>query len=145
MMNQAIALAERVGAPRRFTLPQLRAVLYRIEASRTDWQSNVEALERLIMTERDPHFRLVIRNIHVGLIGRFSTLVAGELDAVIDAMAADADVAGCGRCLWESVLYCAEASARIGSTTAAEQAVNRWDASHSNPPPGGSGGTPRLH
>lgn len=137
MMNQAIALAERVGAPRRFTLPQLRAVLYGIEASRSDWQSNVEALERLIMTERDPHFRLVIRNIHVGLIGRFSTPVAGELDALIDAMAADADVAGCGRCLWESVLYCAEASARIGSTAAAEQAVKRWDASHSNPPPGG--------
>ncbi len=137
MMNQAITLAERVGTPRRFTLPQLRAVLHGIEASRTDWQSNVEALRRLIATERDPHFRLVIRTIHMGLVGRFSTPAAGALEALIDAMGADADLAGCGRCLWESVLHSAEASARIGSTATAEQALERWDTSHANPSPGG--------
>lgn len=137
VMHQAIALAERVGAPRRFTLSQLRAVGHAIEASRIDWRSNLDAVERLITTERDTHFRLVIRTIHVGLLGRFSPTGSRELNPWIEAMEEDARAAGCGRCLWESVLNSAEALARIGSITAAEQASARWDASHPDPPTGG--------
>jgi DNA-binding CsgD family transcriptional regulator len=137
VMHQAIALAERVGAPRRFTLPQLRAVAHGIEASRTDWQSNVDAIEQLIAAESDAHFRLVIRTIHIGLVGRFTIAGSHPLEAWIGDMAADADVAGCGRCLWDSVLASAEALARIGPAVAAEDELRRWDASHPDPAPGG--------
>ncbi len=137
LMNQAVALAERVGAPRRFTIPQLRAVLHGVEASRTDWRSNLESIERVLASEPDPHFRLVIRSIQLGLVGRFSPPDQAALDALIAATASDAQVAGCGRCLWESVLQGAEASARTGSTAAAEDALRRWDAAHPDPPPGG--------
>ena len=136
-MAQAVALAERVGAPRRFTLPQLKAVLHGIEASRTDWQSNVEALGGLIATEPNPHFRLLMRTIHLGLVGRFAALGARDLDPLMDAMASDAEMAGCGRCLWESVLQGAEASARIGPVAVAEQALRRWDAAHTDLNSGG--------
>lgn len=137
LLGQTVALADRVGAPRRFTVPQLRAVLHSVEASRTDFQSNIKAIEGLIATETDPHFRLVIRTLHIGLIGRFSAPHPGELDSLADAIAGDAKVAGCGRCLWESTLQRSEVSARIGSVTAAEEAVSRWDDAHPDPPPGG--------
>ncbi len=136
-LRQTVALAERIGAPRRFTVPQLRAVLHAIEASRTDFQSNIEALEHLIETETGPHFRLVIRTLHIGLVGRFSARKTSELESLTGAISADAAVAGCGRCLWESTLQGAEASARIGSVAAAEDAVGRWDATHPDPRPGG--------
>ena len=138
VMRQAIALAERVGAPRRFTLPQLQAVAHGIEASRTDWQSNVDAIERLIAAESDAHFRLLIRAIHVGLVGRFWTPGSRPLHGWIEEMATDAEVAGCARCLWESVLDSAEALARVGPVGAAEEALGRWDTSHPDPAPGGS-------
>ncbi len=137
LLRQTVALAERVGAPRRFTVPQLRAVLHSIEASRTDFPSNIKAIEGLIAAEADPHFRLVIRTLHIGLVGRFSAPRASELDSLMDAISVDAAVAGCGRCLWESTLQAAEASARIGSPAAAEDAVGRWDATHPDPRPGG--------
>ena len=137
LLRQTVALAVRVGAPRRFTVPQLRAVLHAIEASRTDFPSNIKAIEGLIAAETDPHFRLVIRTLHIGLVGRFSVPGASELDSLTDAISVDAEVAGCGRCLWESTLQAAEASARTGSLAAAEDAVGRWDASHPDPRPGG--------
>ena len=137
LLRQTVALAERVGAPRRFTIQQLRAVLHAIEASRTDFPSNITAIAGLIAAESDPHFRLVIRTLHIGLVGRFSTPSEGELDSLREAISVDAAVAGCGRCLWESTLEAAEASARIGALAEAEDAVGRWDAAHPDPRPGG--------
>ena len=137
LLRQTVALAERVGAPRRFTVPQLRAVLHSIEASRTDFPSNIKAIEGLIAAETNTHFRLVIRTLHIGLVGRFSAGGASELDSLIDAISVDAAAAGCGRCLWESTLQAAEASARIGSPAGAEEAVGRWDVAHPDPRPGG--------
>lgn len=136
-MQRAVALAERVGAPRRFTVPQLRAVLHSIEASRVDWQSNVAAMEPLIDDEPNPHFRLVIRTLHVALVGRFAPSGSHDLGALSARMASDSEVAGCARCHWESVLHYAEAFARDGSLDAAMQAAGSWDAAHPDPPPGG--------
>ncbi len=130
LLRQAIALAERVGPPRRFTLAQLRALLCATEASRTDVASNLKAIEGLIVAESDPHFRLLIRTLHLGLIGRFFTPGTDELDSLAEDMGHDALVAGCGRCLWESSLQLAEARARIGSKAAAADALDRWDAAH---------------
>jgi DNA-binding CsgD family transcriptional regulator len=132
-MDQAAGLAARVGAPRRFTVPQLRAVACSIAASRGDWRGNVAEIERAIATEPDPHFRLVIRLLDVWLVGRFAAPNPTELTALLRPMADDADRAGCGRCLWESVLHSAEAQARVGDIASAEAALERWDATHPTP------------
>lgn len=137
LVRQAVTLAERLGPPRRFTVPQLLTVLHAVEASRTDWRSNVAAIERLLATEPDPHFRMEMRTIHLSLIGRFATPDHGDLQTRISAMESDGEAAGCGRCLWEAVLQAAETSARAGSSGAAEEALGRWDASHPEPRPGG--------
>jgi DNA-binding NarL/FixJ family response regulator len=136
LMDRAVALAERVGAPRRFTVPILRALAHSVEASRGGWRDRVAAIEKTIGSEPDPHFRLVVRIIHVWLVGRFSAPKTSSLDSWLSAMEADAQVAGCGRCLWESVLHGAEASARIGDARAARAALLRWDAAQPHPGPG---------
>lgn len=136
LMQQAVALGARVGAPRRFTLAQLRAVAHSVEASRSDWRRNVSAIENAIAAEPDPHFRLVIRTLHVWLVGRFAAPNLRELEASLAPTAADAEAAGCGRCLWESVLHGAEAQARIGDLGGAQAALARWDAANPHPPPG---------
>lgn len=136
VMQQAVALAARVGAPRRFTLAQLRAVSHSVDASRSDWRGNVAAIEDAIAAEPDPHFRLVIRTLHVWLVGRFAAPSVRDLEALLTPMAADAEVAGCGRCLWESVLHGAEAQARIGEVGGAQAALARWDAANPRPRPG---------
>lgn len=135
-MQQALVLATRVGAPRRFTLAILQAVAHSVEASRGDWRRSVDAIKEAIVAERDPHFRLVVRIIHVWLVGRFAAPSAGELEALLIPMEKDAQDAGCGRCLWESVLHAAEAQARIGNITAADDALVLWDATHPQPRPG---------
>jgi DNA-binding CsgD family transcriptional regulator len=135
-LRQAVALAERVGPPRRFTVAQLRAVAHSIEASRGDWRANLAAIEEALEAERNPHFRVVIHILRVWLVGRFATPGSRALDPLLPPMAEDAAAAGCGRCLWESVLHGAEASARIGEVDAAEEALRRWDAAHPVTRPG---------
>jgi DNA-binding CsgD family transcriptional regulator len=132
-LEQAVTLAGRVGAPRRFTVAQLRAVASSIDASRGDWRGSVESIAASIAAEPDPHFRLVIRLLHVWLVGRFAASSVRELSALLIPMAEDAEQAGCGRCLWESVLHGAEAQARVGDIAGAQEALERWDATHSAP------------
>lgn len=132
-MEQAVALAARVGPPRRFTVTQLRAVACSVDASRIDWRGNVAAIEQAIAAEPDPHFRLVIRLLHIWLVGRFAAVDPVRLAALLDPMAEDAERAGCARCLWESVLHGAEAQARIGDVAGARAALKRWDAAHPAP------------
>lgn len=132
-LEQAVELAERVGPPRRFTIPQLRAVAHSIDASRGDWRTNVAAIEAGIAAEPDPHYRLVIRLLHVWLLGRFGAPNTDELSQLLRPMADDADVAGCGRCYWESVLHAAEAQARNGDIAGAEAALERWEEAHPTP------------
>ena len=46
--TQAVALAERVGAPDRFGLPNVRAVAYMVAASRGEWRPAVDAIAALV-------------------------------------------------------------------------------------------------
>ncbi len=132
-LEQAVALAGRVGPPRRFTIAQLRAVARSIDASRRDWRANVAAIEAAIAAEPDPHFRLVIRHLHIWLVGRFAAPSDEELDALVRPMAVDAEAAGCARCYWEFVLHAAEAQARAGDAARAVEALGRWEAAHPTP------------
>ena len=136
LMRQAVSLGERVGPPRRFTLTQLRAVAHSIEASRGDWRKAVTAIERAMAAEPNPHFRLVIRILHVWLLGRFATPGSVRLEAVLEAFGPDIEAAGCGRCRWESVLHGAEAAARLGRLELADALLEQWDAAQPQPRPG---------
>lgn len=135
LMWQAVSLGERVGPPRRFTLAQLRAVAQSIEASRGDWRTAVAAIEQAMAAEPNPHYRLIIRMLHVWLLGRFGAATT-RLDAVLAGMAPDIEAAGCGRCQWEAVLHVAEAAARLGSVDLAESQLREWDAAQPRPRPG---------
>jgi DNA-binding NarL/FixJ family response regulator len=104
-----------------------------IAASRGEWRRHVAEIERLIAAEPDHHFRLVIRLLHIWLVGRFAAPSPEQLAAPLRAMAEDADRAGCDRCAWESVLHAAEAQARIGDLAGACSALERWDATHPSP------------
>ena len=143
MMQDTIALANRVGPPRRFTIAQLRAVACSIEASRGDWRTNVAQIERAVAAEPDQHFRLVIRLLHVWLVGRFAAPSPAQLAPLLQAMSVDAERAGCGRCRWESVLHAAEAQARIGDVDPARAALGQWDETH--PVPYGGPGARRAY
>lgn len=132
-LEHALALAARVGAPRRFTAAQLSAIAHSIAASRGEWRRHLGEIERAIAAEPDAHFRVAIRVLHVWLIGRFAARCSEDLVGPVQAMAEDADRAGCGRCLWESVLYAAEAHARIGDVEAATATLERWDSTHPEP------------
>ncbi|HET8558483.1 MAG TPA: LuxR C-terminal-related transcriptional regulator [Gaiellaceae bacterium] len=136
LLGQAVTLAGRVGPPRRFTVAQLRAVAHSIAASRGDWRTSVAAIEETLAAEPDPHFRVAIHVLRVWLVGRFATPGSDALEPLLAPMAEDAAAAGCGRCLWESVLHGAEASARIGEADVAETSLGRWDAAHPVPLPG---------
>jgi DNA-binding CsgD family transcriptional regulator len=143
LLGEAVALAERVGPPRRFTVPQLRAVACSIAASRGDWRGNIAEIQRAIAAEPDQHFRLVIRLLHIWLVGRFGAPSPAQLVVPLQAMADDAERAGCGRCLWESVLHAAETQARIGDVRGARSALQRWDETH--PSPHGGPGARRAY
>lgn len=133
---QTVALAERVGPPDRFGLPNLRATAYMASASRGDWRSAVAGIREQVDEMHEPHYRLNVRMMHVPLVSRFGSPTRVEVADLVQGMAADAEGAGCERCLWQSVLFGAEALARVGDLAAARAALERWDAARSQPPPG---------
>ena len=135
-LQRALEIAARVGPPRRFTLGILQAVAHSVDASRDDWRRSVTAIEDAIAAEPDPHFRLVIRVIHVWLIGRFAAPSAEELVVLKSLAHEDALAADCGRCRWESVLHFAEAQARLGDLTEVEADLDEWFSAHPHPSPG---------
>ena len=135
-MLRAIALAERVGPPRRFTLDQLRAIGLSVEASLGDWHTAVDGIERALTDERNPHFRLVIRSLQLWLLGRFATTGSTRIDTVIASAMPDIEAAGCDRCHWEVVLHGAEAAARLGEVGLGAELVHGWDAANPRPRPG---------
>ncbi len=136
LLREAIALAQRVGSPRRFTLAQLNAILASVEASRGDWRSAIAVIEQAIADEPNPHFRLVIHTLHLWVLGRFAAPGSVRLDALMAAIAPAIDAAGCGRCHGEVLLHGAEAAARLGELELAEALLREWDVGQPTPHPG---------
>jgi len=134
--TQTVALAERVGAPDRFGLPNLRAVAHMVSASRGDWRPAVAAIAAQVGESPEPHLRLNVRMMHLPSLVRFSTPPAAELDVWLAAMRDDAEAAACERCWWQSTLLGAEARVRVGDVAPARAALADWDAAHPEPRPG---------
>lgn len=134
--RQTVALAERVGAPDRFSLAVLRSAAHGVSASRGYWRRGVAGIAEQIGEEADPHFRLNVRMAHLPLVARFDAPRPGEVEALLAGMAEDADAAGCERCRWQSILFGAEALARLGDVGTAQAALEGWDAAQPEPRPG---------
>jgi DNA-binding CsgD family transcriptional regulator len=131
--TQTVVLAERVGAPDRFGLPNVRAVAHMVSASRGEWRPAVAALAAQIGESPEPHLRLNVRMMHLPTLVRFSGRPEGELADWLTAMREDAEAAACERCWWQSTLLGAEARARVGDVAAARAALAEWDAAHPEP------------
>jgi DNA-binding CsgD family transcriptional regulator len=131
--RQTVALAERVGSPERFSLPNLKATSYSVSASRGDWRRWVGEIEGQIGELHDPHYRLNVRMMHLPLLVRFAPQPTAALDDLLAAMQADADAAGCERCWQQSTLFSAEARSRVGDLTGARAALAAWDAAQPRP------------
>ena len=134
--RHTVALAERVGAPARFSLAVVRSNALNVQASRGDWQSSVAGIAEQAKSEPDPHYRLNVRMMRLPLLVRFSAPDRAHLQAELDAMKSDAEAAGCDRCRWQSTLLSAEALARVGDVAPVIAALAEWDAARPQPRPG---------
>src|SRR5205814_3178098 len=84
--RQTVALAERVGSPERFSLPNLKATSYSVSASRGDWGRWVGEIEGQIGELHEPHYRLNVRMMHLPLLVRFAPTPPAALDELVAAM-----------------------------------------------------------
>jgi DNA-binding NarL/FixJ family response regulator len=134
--RHTVVLAERVGAPARFSLAVVRSNALNVQASRGDWQSSVTGIAEQAKSEPDPHYRLNVQMMRLPLLVRFSTPDRAHLQAELDAMKSDAEAAGCDRCWWQSTLLSAEALARMGDVAPVISALAEWDAARPHPRPG---------
>jgi DNA-binding NarL/FixJ family response regulator len=97
-----------------------------IALSRGEWHTAVEALQEAAQQEAEPHYRLSAHLERAAALARLDPRHAGPAVAaeVVDALA-DAERAGCRRCLTEVTLRSAEAMARIGRPDDAQRLLSR--------------------
>lgn len=134
--RRTVALAERVGPPARFGLPNVRANALFTQASRGDWRAPVQAMAEQVALSPEPHYRLNVSMMRLPALVRFSVPDRAQLELELAAMRADAEAAGCHRCWWQNVLLSAEALARAGDLTGALRALDDWHAALPQPRPG---------
>jgi hypothetical protein len=97
-----------------------------IALSRGEWHAAVEALQAAAEQEAEPHYRLNAHLERASALARLDPRRAGpEVAAAAADALADAERAGCRRCLTEVTLRGAEAMARIGRPDDAQQLLSR--------------------
>lgn len=134
---QAVDLAERVGAPDRHPLVEMRSAAHSVSVSRGDWRSHLAGIAEQIEASPEAHTRIGCRRQYISWLARLAPMEeAAAVRAQLVAAAADAEAAGCVRCHWQSVLEGAEARARIGDVVEARAELEEWDTAHPEPRPG---------
>ncbi len=126
--RDAVALAERVGVPVRMSETWVRALVPIIHVSTGDWHEATAGIERELLTEPDPHYRLMLRVWLSTALARMAP--EGSSEHVVTQLGlgqADAIEAGCERCRREFNLRMSEALARVGDFDKAEAVLQRWD------------------
>jgi DNA-binding CsgD family transcriptional regulator/tetratricopeptide (TPR) repeat protein len=124
----AAAIESRLGtAPRRWG--SAAPFLHMTELWLGDPGAAIRALRNDAQRERDPHFRLRIRQDLAAWQARFGGAQhADEVASDLASAQADSDLARCPRCAAELALTAAEAYARIGDPEAARQMLASADA-----------------
>jgi DNA-binding CsgD family transcriptional regulator len=104
-------------------LLQARVIGHAIKVSRVSPVAGFDALRELSTRESDPHYRLEINQRIATWLGRLEgERAATETNERLELALADAELAGCDRCLGELLLAGAEAYARVGN----EPNAMRW-------------------
>ena len=101
---------------------------HQIWLSRGDWRDAIASLEREVMLQSDPHFRMHLHwHIFVWLARCGDRVRRMEIERHIEASREDAVAADCRRCARELTLKTAEALARLGRIEDAEKELHAWD------------------
>ena len=96
--------------------------------SRGDWRDAIASLEREVMLQSEPHFRMHLHwHIFVWLARCGDRTRSMEIERHIEASRQDAVAADCRRCARELTLKAAEAFARLGRIEDAEKELQAWD------------------
>ena len=132
--REASDLAERVGAPDRFTVSEVRSIQYDVAVSHLDWRQGVAGIAEQAAQESDPHARMMRYLWMAVWLARFEGLAAGRrVIAQLSAGRTDMLSAGCDRCAGEFTLFEAEALARIDELDEARSVLTGWEANHPSP------------
>jgi DNA-binding CsgD family transcriptional regulator/tetratricopeptide (TPR) repeat protein len=125
VVRECLLLGRRLGefSPARafgITIPAL------VELSRGDWRGAVEDLRERAAAEQDPHDRMHAHLEGASALARLEPEHAqGDVRLGVAAALADAQAAGCRRCLAEVTVRAGEALARVGDLEAARKLVEQ--------------------
>jgi DNA-binding CsgD family transcriptional regulator len=127
--KKALELGRRVGTPTRMSLSYVMSLIHQLDVSIGDAQQALTELERVIATEPDPHYRVLVRLWWAISDARIRGVRArASQTKTLHAGKADASLGGCDRCRREFTLRMAEVLARAGDAEASAALLEDWDA-----------------
>ena len=136
VISECIELERRIGggaerlAIGRVAVRSIHDVRHQVWLSRGDWRDAIASLEREVMLQPDPHYRVQVRGTLVLWLARCGGGArSGDVSQHVAAGRTDAAAAGCRRCTRELALRVAEAFARLGRLEEASEELQRWDES----------------
>jgi DNA-binding CsgD family transcriptional regulator len=134
VVSECIELERRIGggaerlAPGRVAVRRIHDVRHQVWLSRGDWRDAIASLEREVMLQPDPHYRVQLRGMLVLWLARCGGGArSADVAQHVAAGRTDAAAAGCRRCARELSLRLAEALARLGRLQEAGEELQRWD------------------
>jgi DNA-binding CsgD family transcriptional regulator len=134
VITECLDLERRVaGSRERFAMVKvgnwsIHDLHHQIWLSRGDWRDAIASLEREVMLQSEPHFRMHLHwHIFVWLARCGDRARSMEIERHIEASRQDAVAADCRRCARELTLKTAEAFARLGRIEDAEKELHAWD------------------
>ena len=131
---EAQRLGQHIDAAYELSFTWLSGLNHLIEASTGDWRAAVAALSLDAQRHPSAHNRLILWQRAATCAARYGGVPQRtEVDRLLQRAHADAEAAGCPRCMWELRLVTAELAARVGDLDEAARRVAEWDATYPNP------------
>ena len=132
LLDEADAIERRIGDRTRRTVPWIRGGLRPlIQASQSDWQAAVSALQAKAASYTNPHARLRLHQWTAMIGARFGGVSSRDIvRAATDAALHDATTSGCKRCYWDVVISGAECLVRIADVADGADLLFTWDQAH---------------
>jgi len=134
VISECLELERRVaGSGERFAMAKvgnwsIHDLRHQIWLSRGDWRDAIASLEREVIRQSQPHFRMHLHwHISVWLARCGDPGHSVEVERHADASRQDAMAADCRRCSRELALKTAESFARLGRLEEAEKELQAWD------------------
>src|SRR5438876_187214 len=134
VISECVELERRVaGSQERFAMVKvgnwsIHDLRHQIWLSRGDWRDAIASLEREVMLQSQPHFRMHLHwHISVWLARCGDPGRSMEVERHAEASRQDALAADCRRCSRELALKTAESLARLGRLEEAEKELQAWD------------------